>query len=356
MPPTVQIVTANCLAALAELPADSVDAVVTDPPYGIGFMGRAWDNLPPGREWARAVLRVIKPGGHLVAFGATRTVHRLAVALEDAGWEIRDQIGWLQYQGMPKGQRIGLALDKMAGAERQVVGTYERPDGRPRHYETWAPMEGSPARGDFGVERRTITAPATPEAARWEGWRTALKPAIEPAVLARKPITEQSVAANVARWGTGALHVDATRYPIGDPAWPGPAGEVPEFENDGRPDNLYGGRLSGSKRTGDTSTRGRFPANLYHCPKASRSERTAGGRVENRHPTVKPIALMRWLCRLVTPPGGLVLDPFLGSGTTAIAAALEGFDVTGIELDPDHARLAWQRLQVQAPGALLELW
>ena len=327
------IIQADCVAHMATMPADSVDAIVTDPPYGLGFMGKAWDKLPPGRDWARECLRVLKPGGHIVAFGGQRTIHRLICSLEDAGFEIRDLLGWLQWQGFPKSRDVSKAIDAAAGAEREVLG----------------PSPHSASRTTDNEGERTITVPATDAAKQWDGWGTALKPCIEPATIARKPLSERTVAANVLKWGTGAINIDACRYAVGDRAWPGPQDD-------------YGAH-----------TDGRWPANIYACPKASRSEREAGceslpamagyeaiGRKEgtksivganrtaatinNSHPTVKPVALMRWLVRLVTPPGGVVLDTFAGSGTTGVAAAYEGFDFLGIEINDDYCAISRARI------------
>ena len=349
----------DCIEVMRGLPDNSVDAVVTDPPYGIGFMGKGWDCAVPGEDFAVEALRVLKPGGHLIAFAATRTVHRLTVAIEDAGFEIRDQIAWLQWQGFPKSLDVSKALDQHHGAERAVVGVSPQSANR---------LAG----GSFVGERegeRMITAPATEDAKKWEGWGTALKPSQEPAILARKPL-EGTVAANVLKWGVGGINVDGCRIGYGDPAWPGPG----EYD----PDKVQRQQTKaaihyGGARVGDTqqtfNPAGRWPANIYQCPKASRSEREAGcedlpgrsgaaaverkegsagldnpragagrtaGEVRNCHPTVKPIAVMRWLVRLVTPPGAVVLEPFCGSGTTLIAAELEGVTCWGIEREPGY--------------------
>jgi len=372
----------DCLEYLESLPENSVDAIVTDPPYGLspdgkartwddlkekrgrgGFMGRAWDSAVPGVTWARACLRVLKPGGHLIAFASTRTIHRLTVSAEDAGFEIRDQIAWLQWQGFPKSLDVSKAIDQHHGAERAVVGTKRGVRGADgTGHESAMPGKAT------GVKQVAcdvpITAPATADAKKWEGWGTALKPSQEPAILARKPL-EGTVAENVLKWGVGGLNIDGCRIAYGDPAWPGP-----DTERSARvmpsPNQVYGdfGKLAGEPW--EWPDLGRWPANIYQCPKASRSEREAGcedlpgksgasaverkegsaglnnpragaGRtaesVRNSHPTVKPIELMRWLVRLVTPEGGTVLDPFTGSGTTGIAAVLEGRDFLGAEMN-----------------------
>ena len=349
----------DCIEVMRGLPDNSVDAVVTDPPYGIGFMGKGWDCAVPGEDFAVEALRVLKPGGHLIAFAATRTVHRLAVAIEDAGFEIRDQIAWLQWQGFPKSLDVSIAIDKAAGKlEHHGAGMLDsktglmtlRPHTKPSEYE--APK------------------PITEDAKKWAGWGTALKPSQEPAILARKPL-EGTVAENVLKWGVGGINVDACRIAYGDPAWPGP-GDALEDQEYSQPTSAATPRgadgLSSRRTVFVEAPTGRWPANIYQCPKASRSEREAGcedlpggnaavechganskalnspragtgrtaGLVKNHHPTVKPTALMRWLVRLVTPPGAVVLEPFCGSGTTLIAAELEGVTCWGIEREPGY--------------------
>tara|TARA_R110000824_G_scaffold78664_4_gene198435 strand:- start:94 stop:1311 length:1218 start_codon:yes stop_codon:yes gene_type:complete len=367
-----RLIVGDCIEVMRGMEENSIDAIVCDPPYGLGFMGAKWDVSVPGEEWARECLRVLKPGGHLIAFAATRTIHRLTVAVEDAGFEVRDQIGWVQWQGFPKSLDASKAIDALHGAEREVVGYNENLRGRTR-------PEGNPVR--FTNESNgNQTAPATPDAQRFEGYGTALKPAFEPAVLARKPLSPSTVAANCLEWGTGCLSIDKCRYAYGDPAWPGP-GEKPEWSVGSIRSNV-GHKLTSGEITNPPSDLGRWPANIYACPKPSRSEReqgceelpgrtgaeaverkegTAGldnpragaGRtadhVKNYHPTVKPIQLMRWLVRLVSPPAldgvaPVVLDPFLGSGTTGIAAMAEGVRFIGIERTPEYMDIARARI------------
>ena len=337
----------DCRAVLATLPECSVDACVTDPPYGLtqarpggrsaatrgpvmsGFMGLVWDHGVPGVPYWTDVSRVLKPGAHLLAFGGTRTHHRLMCAVEDAGFEIRDCLGWLYGTGFPK----SLNLD-----------------------------------GD------------------WEGWGTALKPAWEPIILARKPLAG-AVAANVVEHGTGALNIDDCRisgadtrrvkaggandFPHEDDAWeprsvvvgselgrwpaniihdggdevlsvfPESAGQLANASTSSsrKNQNTYGAMARGSggfEKRGDSGSAARF----FYCAKASKSERGEG----NTHPTVKPQALMRYLCRLITPPGGTVLDPFNGSGSTGVAALSEGFGYIGIEANPEYIAITERRL------------
>lgn len=330
----------DCFELLAALPDESVDAIVCDPPYGIGFMGRGWDAAVPSEKWARECLRVLKPGGHLVAFAATRTLHRLVVACEDAGFEVRDTVHWVYWSGFPKSHDVSKAIDRAAGAEREVVGPKRHARDGDVSGQAWTAKPHAPTcmAGSLGVSLAMETAPATPEAIRWNGWGTALKPAVEPATLCRKPLGS-TVAACVLEHGTGALNIDGCRFKPGDAAWCGPdADSAPAavYAGDFGKNGVYG---TGVKTLCGGHAGGRFPANLYHCPKANSAERAG-----SRHPTVKPLRLMRWLVRLVTPPGGVVLDPFLGSGTTLLAAEAEGFRCLGAEMEHvADVRLRWAR-------------
>lgn len=396
----VELLHGDCLERLRELPDGSVDACVTDPPYGLSFMGKAWDYDVPGAEVWREVLRVLKPGGHLLAFAGTRTQHRMAMQIEDAGFEIRDLIAWVYGSGFPKSLDVSKAIDKAAGAEREVVGS--RPLTGTARIKGQAAFGGTAGRADEAYAKASeindtllITAPATPEAQQWQGWGTALKPALEPITVARKPLVG-TVAANVLRHGTGAINVDGCRV----------AGTVPRTVQgqSARAGEVYGADQR-DQRVFEPHGGGRWPANLIHdgseevvglfplqdgrvgmkqhgsgtnavygkfersemsighagakdtgsaarffyCAKASKADRGA----ENVHPTVKPTELMRYLCRLVTPPGGVVLDPFMGSGSTGKAAVLEGFRFIGIEREADYLEIARGRIQVPEQGALL---
>ena len=362
------VVCADCIETISQLPDNSVDSICTDPPYGIGFMGKGWDCSVPGSDFAEQAFRVLKPGGHIVAFAATRTVHRLTVALEDAGFEIRDLISWLQWQGFPKSMDISKAFDASVGAEREVLQTKTGP--KPGTHG------GS---GKYGHgEDRSITAPASDLAKQWDGWGTALKPAQEPAILARKPL-EGTLVDNFSKWGVGGLNIDATRIPFGDPAWPGPQGHE-DLDAKQRQQSTPHINLR-SVRPGQVwdmfKENGRWPANIYYCPKPSRNEKEEGcddlqgksreevtgrkvgsagqqharsgltrqGEMGNHHPTVKPVNLMRWLLRLITPKGGKVLEPFAGSGTTLVAAQLEGFSCYGIEREPSYCDIIRARVK-----------
>lgn len=366
----------DCIEVMKGLDDNSIDAICTDPPYGIGFMGKDWDCAVPGDAFAEQALRVLKPGGHIIAFAATRTVHRLTVALEDAGFEIRDQIAWCQWQGFPKSLDISKAIDKRFGAEREVVG---------HKYSGIANAEEK-NRHTIGASKSvkvSITAPSTPEAIYWNGYGTALKPAYEPAVLARKPL-DGTVANNVLKHETGGLNIDGCRFAYGDTAWPGPSGDPGEMDASFAPNARYGKLDYNAGEIWASSSGGRFPANLYHCPKPSRGEREAGcdelgavsgsdavnrkpdsagvnnpragaGRtastVHNHHPTVKPLKLMEWLARLILPPsGGVILEPFCGSGTTlaAVERIGEEHQCIAIEMEPKYCDIIKARWEHHA--------
>jgi hypothetical protein len=377
----------DCLDVMRTLPDASVDAVVTDPPYGLSFMGKRWDyDVPSVEVWAEC-LRVLKPGGHLLAFAGTRTQHRMAVRIEDAGFEIRDMIAWVYGSGFPKSLDVSKAIDKAAGAEREVVGS-RKLTGTARIIggQGGATAGRSADAYDEGETRDTlaITAPATPEAQQWSGWGTALKPALEPITMARKPL-QGTVAANVLQHGCGGLNVDGCRVgtdggttrseqaPYAESGWR--TGHAVEPINLGRwPANLIhdgsdevvrlfpqtgisaGGKGNATQQAGAKTSYGwsrgedwggaggygdsGSAARFFYTAKASRDDRSDG----NTHPTVKPTDLMRYLCRLVTPPGGTVLDPFMGSGSTGKAAMLEGFEFIGIEREPQYFAIAEQRI------------
>ena len=425
----VRLYLGDCMEVMAEMDEGSVDAVVCDPPYGLGFMGKAWDNpdqraaarpradgdhtANPYRrsraeyggdsygsnhvaamrafaewcqQWATEALRVLKPGGHLLAFGGTRTFHRLTCGIEDAGFEVRDCLSWLYGSGFPKSLDVSKAIDKAAGQQGEVVRQYETNIG------------GVTMNGGRGQWRGTIThrAPATDAARQWQGWVTALKPAWEPCVVARKPLAG-TVAENVQQHGTGALNVDGCRIPHASEAdlaqhaagvaaikarggsmansWANssdlsgandvkPGGRWPAnvaFDEQaaamldaqsgesrsqsggvaGWQDEYVGGTYSPIPRTGYADTGG--ASRFFYTAKASRADRSTNG-ANNTHPTVKPTDLMRWLVRLVTPPGGVVLDPFAGSGSTLVAARAEGVRSIGIEREHEYAKIIAQRL------------
>ena len=385
----------DCLEHLATLAAESVDSLVTDPPAGISFMGKAWDSDKGGRDawvsWMTDVMRechrVMKPGAHGLVWTIPRTSHWTMTALENAGFEIRDVVTHLFGTGFPKSLDVSKAIDKEAGAKREVVG--QSPNWRPAKTHGGAGFDA--AVGD-GQAVMNLTAPATDSAKQWQGFGTALKPACEFWVLIRKPCSEKTVAKNVLRWGTGALNIDASRIGSEQVGWLGRKGS-----------ELFDSSKSENKRTGFANggdqrpTTGRFPANLvldedaaaaldeqsgerivapigkpsrgkssnseiygagktngstsypgekggasrfFYVAKASKSDRGD----DNKHPTVKSTKLMSYLCRLVTPPGGTVLDPFMGSGSTGVAAKAEKFEFIGIEREAEYAAIAETRM------------
>jgi DNA modification methylase len=362
-----------------QLPDNWVDSIVTDPPYELGFMGKGWDGSGIAYNvevWENAY-RILKPGGHLLAFGGTRTWHRLAVAIEDAGFEVRDSIAWMYGSGFPKSHDVSKAIDKVAGAEREVLASRKVQDIRGNKYNSAT-----------DTMQYDITAPATPAAQQWQGWGTALKPAFEPIVVARKPLIG-TVAENVLAHGTGALNIDGcrigtedTRAPasktalgiMNDDAWQ--AREVMAGSSSGRwPANVIldesqaaeldkqsgnvKGQVGMSKTKGghrfiegDTETVQKFDygttdsggaSRFFYCAKAPKKERPNVDGVA--HPTVKPLKLMEYLVRLVTPPGGTILEPFSGSGTTIEAALNEGFNVIGIEMTDEYLPLIMARIE-----------
>lgn len=411
----------DCRERMRDLPEGSVEAVVCDPPYELGFMGRAWDRsgVAYDEDLWREVLRVLKPGGHLAAFGGTRTYHRMAVAIEDAGFEIRDQLAWVYGSGFPKSLDVSKAIDKAAGAEREIVGTVKHRDIRNGQGRGYGEGIQRAQRGDGPVEYldHPITAPATDAAREWQGWGTALKPSWEPICLARKPL-QGTVAANVLAHGTGALNIDGCRIEHGDDvdleavqrqqsqpvsgfnmAASKHGAEVPMYKPGGRwPANLchdgseevlagfpessgghdpansksspFGGVNNSPRDERQWSDSG-SAARFFYCAKADGGERAYkclicglvvvqqsdqnchcrdenGERRTTAHPTVKPIDLMCWLVRLVTPTGGTVLDPFMGTGSTGLAAHMEQMNFIGCEMDADYLEIAERRLRRDA--------
>jgi site-specific DNA-methyltransferase (adenine-specific) len=406
--PTTKILHGDCMQLLKTLPDNSIDAIVTDPPYGMspdgiartwadieegrklsGFMGKEWDAAVPCHNFFAECLRVLKHGGHMIAFSSTRTVCALGMAAQKGGFVIRDMIHWCYFSGFPKSHDISKAIDREAGAVREVVGTKER-SNKQAHTNF----------GQLSAEKFVYTKPATQDAQKWAGFGTALKPAVEPALLLRKPLEKGlTIAQNVLKHGTGALNIDGCRFGYGDPCWVGPNENDnyrPPHENKAIKNMKTDTQFNASKQVfNNWSPQGRWPANLYQCAKASRSEREEGldhlettkgfeavhrkegsagldnpragaGRtaneVRNIHPTVKPIKLMRWCCKLIGgQKGSVILDPFTGSGTTGAAALLEGFDFVGMELTPEYlpiieGRIEAARKQYKLENAQLDLF
>ncbi|UXF50428.1 hypothetical protein 7908G3E3_48 [Haloquadratum phage sp.] len=388
---TNQIYTGDCFEKLPALDENSVHAIVTDPPYGLAFMGRSWDDFKPKEyqewceKWATECLRVLKSGGHLLAFSGNRTHHRLMSGIEDAGFEIRDTITWHYGSGFPKALDVSKAIDKQADADREVVGEKYRTGGNRDHMN----VKGNNGRKSFELEGKVKeTEPATEQAKQWDGFKSALKPATEFVCVARSPLAEDTIAENVVAHGTGALNIDATRIETDDNSdrWRGNSVEISD-------ENLYGdGRTGGEKHT-----EGRYPSNVvfdaqqadvlddkvgelktgddagtrcnaikniygeyedghqtpsysdeshkgpsryFYTSKASKAERTLDGKIDNAHPTVKPIDLMEWLVSLATAEEQIVLDPFAGSGTTCKAAKNKNRQFIGIEQQAKWADVA----------------
>jgi DNA modification methylase len=429
-----QIINGNSAEILKTYPDNSFDCVVTDPPYGINFLGKDWDSNTGDKEVYEQCLRVLKPGGHLLAFSAARTYHHLAMTVETVGFEIRDQIMWIYGSGFPKSQDVGRQIQKSLGVKETVSNPNHRTKDGDSLYES----------GHQKTEIKGDVVCTDPIAQQWSGWGTQLKPAHEPIVMARKPVIK-SIRENVLEHGTGAINIDATRVGYSDEK------DIATYL-----DNLKGPAERSKSSTGDSTqmfdgqtgfkamkkeitnedAKGRFPANVIHdgsdevvsmfpancgnaakakrtkssitgsghsltvaknvgddngfydglgsaarffyCPKVSRKERHIGCDMENAprpgsnghgggiyendtwaeslqnvnvsssehntHPTVKPIELMKYLIKLVTPPNGHILDPFNGSGSTGCAAVELGFDYTGIELDPNYVAISTKRI------------
>jgi len=415
----------DCLDVLSKMEPNSIDTVITDPPYGLKFMGRNWDHNVPGIPFWEAILRVAKPGSTLLAFGGTRTFHRLACAIEDSGWILRDCIMWLYGSGFPKSLDISKQIDKAAGAEREVVGEYVWPDGKGRNPEVHKTKRSgiySDIKTDDSPNDRRITAPATPEAALWDGWGTGIKPSWEPIIVAQKPL-DGTFAENALKYGVAGFWIEGGRIGTDDTRGKASPTTLGVMNDDGwEPKPVIAGSSSGrwpanlildeeaaaaldaqsgtttthpgdrdlSERKGesiffdgyhtpDTSysdTGG--PSRFFFCTKASRAEREAGlddlppssreeitgrkldslgqdnpragvraeGEIRNTHPTVKPLDLMRYLARLTrTPSGGIVLDPFMGSGSTGMGCVIEDRDFIGIEIDRSSYLIAEKRIE-----------
>lgn len=408
----VKLMQGNNIELLKKLPDNSIDSVVSDPPYGLSFMNKKWDYDVPSVDFWKEVYRVLKPGGHALSFGGTRTYHRMAVNIEDAGFEIRDQIQWLYGSGFPKSLNIGKSVDKLEGNEREVIG--DNPNNRPNS------MKGKDSDSPSGYKIYPLDK-ITKGTSPYEGWGTGLKPANEPICVARKPLSEKSVAENMIKWKTGGINIDGCRVEtddsitfnsfdsISDSGWKGVNRNPYEQHSEGRfPANLIldeeaaqmldeqsgisqskkgkprqvknigsfgGGTTNENNEYDDKGGASRF----FYIAKVSKKERNMGldgfeekeekihsgfnsrdengnklrkdGSIipplvsKNNHPTVKPINLMAYLCRLITPENGIILDPFMGSGSTGIAALLEGFRFCGMEMDNDYFKIAEARIE-----------
>jgi site-specific DNA-methyltransferase (adenine-specific) len=403
----------NNIDVLKNLKDNTVDSIVTDPPYGISFMNKKWDYDVPSIELWRECIRVLKPGGHIVSFSSPRTYHRMVVNLEDAGFTIKDMIGWIYSTGFPKSMNISKAIDKKNGLlETQSQGfSFSGDDGRKSELK-----QNLQFRSDYGYKYE----PKNEKSIEFEGYGTHLKPAIEPIVLAFKPISEKTIVDNILKWNTGALNIDGCRVPTNGEENP----SIKRRQSAPPKNNIWEDKRSAESYSEyrESEELGRFPANIIHdgsqevqdifpnskssdsirknniktgekgiygkyeavdskgysdsgnssrffyCAKASNKDRDEGlenfelknnMRVnaprnseeektqtlrKNYHPTVKPTDLMRYLCRLITPKNGIVLDPFMGSGSTGKAAILEGFDFIGIELEEEFCKIAEARI------------
>jgi len=379
-----QIMHGNNVDVLRQFPDNHFDSIVTDPPYGIDFLGKDWDATTGALETYAECLRVLKPGGHILAFSAARTYHHLAITLEQAGFEIRDQIMWIYSSGFPKSQDIGRSIQRSLGVkEHYTLDEWEEQQGYTVNHPGETMGFGDPSKldgqKDSGLSGKVVKC-TDPAAKQWSGWGTQLKPAHEPIVLARKPI-KLSIAKNCQQWGVGALNIDATRIAIEglDTRSGGSNGVSRLTFGEGETSN------KDSRVAYEANEAGRFPSNVvgeiadyqkyFYCPKVSRAERHIGHEMPpamfgdqkgayddngeryavgldartdankgNNHPTVKPIELMKYLIKLVTPAGGRVLDPFNGSGSTGCAAVELDYDYTGIELDPAYVAIAEKRI------------
>jgi DNA modification methylase len=397
----MKLLLGDCLDKLKELDDNSIDSIVTDPPYGLSFMGKDWDKVKATREtqsqvvkglgagmkmttladniefekwvteWSIECMRVLKPGGYMLAFGGSRMYHRLASGVENAGFEIRDQMMWIYGSGFPKSRDIGKDIEKIkvggiknlkqVGTKQGIkVETGTSGYSYSKEYVPGKSMGGKQISGDIPVYEITN---------EWGGWGTALKPAHEPIVMARKPLSEKTVGNNVLEWGTGGINIDDSRIPTNDNLGGGATnGSVLDIEGFDRPwmhdeekMKEFGEKMK--QKVEHSQTLGRFPANIifdeeagkildeqyegvsrfFYCPKTSKGDRNEG----NIHPTVKPTDLMLYLIRLVTPKGGTTLDPFMGSGSTGKAAIRGGFDFVGIEREKEYMEIAENRINYE---------
>ena len=405
-----QIIRGNNIDVLKTFPDNHFDSIVTDPPYGIDFLGKAWDATTGALETYQECLRVLKPGGHILAFSAPRTYHHLAVTLEQAGFEIRDQIMWIYSSGFPKSQDIGKSIERSLNKKDPNYGSKKttQDPGITDSFGVGSRCNKCNRTFNPDIIKNCKEEPCgmqyqyqTDQGKTWAGWGTQLKPAHEPIVLARKPI-RLSIAGNCQKYGVGALNIDATRVATSEPAKPTTMSKT-THANLNAEKNAEQGFDTADLEPWQPNEQGRFPSNVigeiadyqkyFYCPKVSRRERHVGfddsvtetnaelcasigveyipnsttlpgvGLVKdhglkheiqkirgyaaggNNHPTVKPIELMKYLIKLITPAGGRVLDPFNGSGSTGCAAVELDYDYTGIELDPKYVDIANKRIE-----------
>lgn len=398
----MQLLLGDSLEVLKTLPDNSVDSVVTDPPAGIGFMGKDWDHHKGGRDqwiaWLASILkechRVLKPGGHALVWSIPRTSHWTGTACENAGFEVRDQISHIFGSGFPKSHNVSKAIDKEAGAEREVVAYVPHTTGIQRNKslqrDEWDSGENHTRQGCLAEEQMPITTPATDLAKQWDGWGSALKPSREDWWLCRKPLSEKTLAQNVVKHGTGALNIDGCRIETTEKLsihagnlfhgnsgidtkqsfqTAGQAlGRFPShtiFDEDAaqvldeqsgflhgagnKRDKLkpspggYGSTITGEKNPNYHNDSGGGASRFFYCAKSSKSDRNSNGAI-NTHPTCKSTKLMEYLIKLITPCGGTVLDPFMGSGSTGVAAKNLGMQFIGIEREQEYFEIATARV------------
>lgn len=381
-----KFINGNMLECIESLDEDSIDSIITDPPYELNFMGKDWDNagVSFNKDTWKKCLKVLKPGGYLLAFGGSRTFHRIACAIEDAGFEIKDTIMWLYGTGFPKSMNLGLEIDKRLGNESKVVGSGK---------------SGVSSRAYQSLETTTAGTYQIKEAQnKWKGWGTQLKPSYEPIIVARKPV-ETTVIDNVLKYGVGGLNIDECRIPVdnnitiennsssakANPNGRYPANTILTYDdtdykevcggfpntniskggNAGHIDkNVYGKyNQTKSNNIGTGYYDGGSAARYFYCAKASNKDRDEGlehmKQKVNVHPTVKPVDLMQYLVRLVTPENGVVLDPFMGSGSTGKAVMYENksrkknYKFIGIELKEEYFKIAKARI-ISADGDIVE--
>ncbi len=351
----IRLFHADCIDVLRQMKDNAVDSIITDPPYGLRLLNKAWDYQIPTIEYWQEMLRVAKPGSYLLAFGGERTFHRMACYIEDTGWRLVTTLVWLYTSGMPKGINIGKSIDRHLGHERKIIGTKLGNPG----YSLAENKPGRTCLSDFtnAASECAVTAPACDQAAQFEGYNSALKPAFEPILLALKPLSG-TFAQNALDWGLAGLNINACRIPL-DPA------EREKYQRNWHRIQSDKNKESPIFKTGydPISLRqyikeGRWPANVifdtraakdfvhapryFFCSKASKKERG----LHNHHLTVKPLSLMQWLCRLTKPPGtGYVLDPFMGSGTTALACLKENRKFIGVEKEDEYFEIAKRRIR-----------
>ena len=366
---SINLIHGECLEELKKLSDNSVDSCVTDPPAGIGFMGKEWDHNKGGRdnwiEWLSTIMievkRVLKPGGYCFVWGLPRTSHWTATALEDAGFEIRDVVTHVFGSGFPKSLNISIAIDKKKGLQKHRSKAFVTAgQGTQLDKDTGGDLQ-SPNSESMGVKYEG----KSEEAKQWEGWGSNLKPASEHWILCRKPLSEKTIADNVLKWGTGGINIDESRIDNSDMKPRCNEFRFPaNFMHDGSDEIVEqftstrltftinrGEHIMWTSNNTENHERGGFDgegsaARFFYCSKASKKEKNEGlDDCKSTHPTVKPIKLMTYLINMVTPPNGIIIDPFMGSGSTGVAAVQNGYDFIGIEKEKEYFEIAEKRIK-----------